>query len=54
MRVFTYGIKKEKMDVIKHRFGTADYFDVRLNTRIYWHCAWILLLSQLIICLKIF
>lgn len=28
MRVFTYGIKKEKMDAIKPRFGTADYFDV--------------------------
>lgn len=28
MRVFTYGIKKEKMDAIKRRFGTADYFDV--------------------------
>lgn len=28
MRVFIYGIKKEKIDAIKHRFGTADYFDV--------------------------
>ena len=28
MRVFTYGMKKEEMDAIKHRFGTADYFDV--------------------------
>ena len=28
MRVFTYGIKKEKMDIVRHKFGAADYFDV--------------------------
>ena len=28
MRVFTYGIKKENIDIIRRKFGAADYFDV--------------------------